>query len=97
VSGFIIIKQITDCCSFNRVPTGEGYSLYIRPTGVSTTVSIGVGAPTSAKLYVICSPVGPYYPGTRFLLSKFVRHLISDDLYSAIHRGFCARQVEGRQ
>lgn len=43
------------------VPEGEGYSLYIRPTMIGTDAGLGVGTPTKAKLFVICSPVGPYY------------------------------------
>lgn len=43
------------------VPKGEGYSLYLRPTLIGTTASLGVGAPDKALLYVIASPVGPYY------------------------------------
>lgn len=60
------------------IPRGDGFSLYIRPTGISTHVRhraidfpirltlkqpfLGVGASSAAKLYVITSPVGPYYP-----------------------------------
>ncbi|KAH9146161.1 hypothetical protein AeRB84_009972 [Aphanomyces euteiches] len=44
------------------IPKGEGYSLYIRPTGISTHPNIGVAASTKAKIFVILSPVGPYYP-----------------------------------
>lgn len=44
------------------IPEGDGYSLYIRPTGISTHPYIGVGASAFAKVYVILSPVGPYYP-----------------------------------
>lgn len=33
-----------------------------RPTGISTHPYIGVGASQYAKLFVILSPVGPYYP-----------------------------------
>ncbi|CCD27188.1 branched-chain-amino-acid transaminase BAT2 NDAI_0J02960 [Naumovozyma dairenensis CBS 421] len=43
------------------VPEGKGYSLYIRPTLIGTTASLGVSTPDRALLYVICSPVGPYY------------------------------------
>ncbi|CAI5758428.1 unnamed protein product [Candida verbasci] len=43
------------------VPTGKGYSLYIRPTLIGTSVGLGVSAPTKALLYVIASPVGPYF------------------------------------
>lgn len=46
------------------VPKGDGYSLYIRPTGISTHPYIGVGASLKAKIFIILSPVGPYYPGT---------------------------------
>ncbi|KAI6244459.1 Branched-chain-amino-acid aminotransferase, cytosolic [Erysiphe necator] len=38
------------------------YSLYIRPTIIGTQSTLGVGAPSSALLFVIASPVGPYYP-----------------------------------
>jgi len=44
------------------IPNKRGYSLYLRPTIISTTPFLGVAPPTDAKFYVICSPVGPYYP-----------------------------------
>ncbi|CAE7243073.1 bcaA [Symbiodinium sp. KB8] len=44
------------------IPRGEGYSLYIRPTGISTHPFLGVGASSQAKMFTILSPVGPYYP-----------------------------------
>lgn len=44
------------------IPSGHGFSLYIRPTLISTHPYIGVASPREAKLYVILSPVGPYYP-----------------------------------
>ena len=40
----------------------RGYSLYLRPTMIGTQRTLGVGPPGSALLYVIASPVGPYYP-----------------------------------
>lgn len=43
------------------IPEGEGYSLYIRPTVIATHKYLGLAAPESILLYVICSPVGPYY------------------------------------
>ncbi|CCE61693.1 hypothetical protein TPHA_0B00210 [Tetrapisispora phaffii CBS 4417] len=43
------------------VPQGQGYSLYIRPTLIGTTDTLGVGVPDKAMLFVINSPVGPYY------------------------------------
>mmetsp|Transcript_37170 Transcript_37170/g.61134 ORF Transcript_37170/g.61134 Transcript_37170/m.61134 type:complete len:405 (-) Transcript_37170:148-1362(-) len=44
------------------IPKKHGFSLYLRPTVISTHPFIGVAAAESVKLYVICSPVGPYYP-----------------------------------
>ncbi|CCI10857.1 unnamed protein product [Albugo candida] len=44
------------------IPKQDGYSLYIRPTGISTDAHIGVRKSRSAKIFIICSPVGPYYP-----------------------------------
>ncbi len=44
------------------IPNKRGYSLYIRPTIISTTPFLGVAPPTEAKFYIITSPVGPYYP-----------------------------------
>ena len=43
------------------VPQGDGYSLYLRPTAIGTHPFLGVDVSKSVKLYVICSPVGPYY------------------------------------
>jgi len=44
------------------IPKGMGYSLYIRPTAISTFPYVGVAASEQIKLYVITCPVGPYYP-----------------------------------
>lgn len=44
------------------IPNSRGYSLYLRPTLIGTQRTLGVGPPGSALLYVIASPVGPYYP-----------------------------------
>lgn len=44
------------------IPAQRGYSLYLRPTLIGTQRTLGVGPPGSALLYVIASPVGPYYP-----------------------------------
>lgn len=43
------------------IPGEPGYSLYIRPTLIGTQESLGVAPPNKALLFVICSPVGPYY------------------------------------
>jgi len=44
------------------IPNQKGYSLYVRPTMIATDAMIGVHAPDEVLLYVILSPVGPYYP-----------------------------------
>lgn len=43
------------------IPQGNGYSLYLRPTMIGTTPSLGVATPDRALIFVIASPVGPYY------------------------------------
>ncbi|KAI9445422.1 aminotransferase [Lactarius indigo] len=43
------------------VPKEKGYSLYVRPVMIGTQNTIGLSPPESALLFVICSPVGPYY------------------------------------
>lgn len=43
------------------IPDLDGYSLYIRPTAIGTSPYLGVHASEHVKLFVICSPVGPYY------------------------------------
>jgi len=44
------------------VPNKFGYSLYIRPTAIAMSDTLGVRAPNKSKIFVVCSPVGPYYP-----------------------------------
>ncbi|XP_074259025.1 branched-chain-amino-acid aminotransferase, cytosolic isoform X6 [Saimiri boliviensis] len=43
------------------VPYSTSASLYIRPTFIGTEPSLGVKKPTKALLFVILSPVGPYF------------------------------------
>jgi len=44
------------------IPAKFGYSLYIRPTHVGTGSTLGVGPSNGSLMFVILSPVGPYYP-----------------------------------
>jgi branched-chain amino acid aminotransferase len=55
-----MIKQLVKVDE-SWIPTQKGYSMYIRPTFIATTPTLGVSRPSSALLYVIMSPVGPYY------------------------------------
>lgn len=43
------------------VPEGFGYSLYLRPTHIGMQKTLGVGPVSSSMVFVIASPVGPYY------------------------------------
>eukprot|EP01013_Petalomonas_cantuscygni_P039039 TRINITY_DN70334_c0_g1_i1.p1 TRINITY_DN70334_c0_g1~~TRINITY_DN70334_c0_g1_i1.p1 ORF type:complete len:400 (+),score=98.18 TRINITY_DN70334_c0_g1_i1:97-1296(+) len=43
------------------VPPDRGFSLYIRPTMISSDRFLGVAAPKRAMFYAICSPTGPYW------------------------------------
>ena len=44
------------------IPAARGYSLYLRPTMIGTQRTLGIGPPGSALLFMIASPVGPYFP-----------------------------------
>nr|OQO22153.1 hypothetical protein B0A51_10954 [Rachicladosporium sp. CCFEE 5018] len=59
-----VIELIKNFCRLEErfIPSQRGYSLYIRPNMIGTQKTLGVGPPGSALLYVIASPVGPYYP-----------------------------------
>lgn len=58
-----LIKLIGELLKVDEsfIPADKGYSLYIRPTLIGTDAALGVGTPSKAMLFVICSPVGPYY------------------------------------
>jgi len=64
VDGPEFLKCIEELLRVDKswIPRGFGYSLYIRPTLIATWPYLGVQPALSAQLYVICSPVGPYYP-----------------------------------
>ncbi|CAE6469562.1 unnamed protein product [Rhizoctonia solani] len=55
-----VIKTLVKLDS-HWIPQEPGHSLYIRPTMIGTQRALGVAPPTEALLFVICSPVGPYY------------------------------------
>ncbi|KAF5314092.1 hypothetical protein D9611_006913 [Ephemerocybe angulata] len=56
-----IIKQLIRIDK-DWIPKEPGHSLYVRPTLIGTQKAVGVGPPSDALLFVILSPVGPYYP-----------------------------------
>ncbi|CEP07150.1 hypothetical protein [Parasitella parasitica] len=58
-----LIKVITEFLRIEDrwIPSKRGYSLYLRPTIIGTQSALGVRAPDRALLFVIASPVGPYF------------------------------------
>lgn len=55
-----LIKKLVALDS-NWVPSAPGHSMYIRPTLIGTQAALGVNQTSDALLFVITSPVGPYY------------------------------------
>ncbi|XP_021114749.1 branched-chain-amino-acid aminotransferase, cytosolic isoform X4 [Heterocephalus glaber] len=61
------------------VPYSTAASLYIRPTLIGTEHSLGIKKPSKALLFVILSPVGPYFssgsfkPVTLWATTQYVR------------------------
>lgn len=59
------------------VPDQRGYSLYLRPTMISTSAALGIAPPKSAMIFVIASPVGPYYPtGFKAISLQATSHVV---------------------
>uniref|UniRef100_A0A3Q0RUY2 Branched-chain-amino-acid aminotransferase, mitochondrial n=1 Tax=Amphilophus citrinellus TaxID=61819 RepID=A0A3Q0RUY2_AMPCI len=54
------IKKLVDIDQ-EWVPYSQEASLYIRPTYIGTEPSLGVSRPGKAMIFVIISPVGPYF------------------------------------
>ncbi|KAI0249569.1 branched-chain amino acid aminotransferase II [Lactifluus subvellereus] len=63
-NGGALLDLIKELIRLDRhwIPQEKGHSLYIRPVMIGTQNTIGISPPDSALLFVICSPVGPYYP-----------------------------------
>ncbi|KAL0950902.1 hypothetical protein HGRIS_007661 [Hohenbuehelia grisea] len=69
-----LIKQLVRI-DRHWVPKEPGHSLYIRPTLIANQRAIGVTPPNEALLFVILSPVGPYFPKpvTLYATTEFIR------------------------
>ncbi|KAF7306703.1 Branched-chain-amino-acid aminotransferase [Mycena indigotica] len=79
-NGDALLDLIKRLISLDRhwIPKEPGHSLYVRPTLIGTQKAIGVGPPNEALLFVILSPVGPYYasgfkPVALYGTTEFVR------------------------
>jgi len=55
------LKQLLKVDS-SWIPNKEGFSIYIRPTAISMTDVLGIRAPSKSLIFIVLSPVGPYYP-----------------------------------
>lgn len=68
-----LIKCIERFVAIERdwLPYERGYALYIRPTYISMTNQLGVLPPREAKIFIILSPVGPYFT-TGFTAIKII-------------------------
>lgn len=62
--GEALLETIKELIRIDKswIPKEPGHSLYVRPTMIGTQRAVGVGPPNEALLFVILSPVGPYYP-----------------------------------
>lgn len=60
---FVEVLKIWLRANRHWIPTEANHSLYIRPNGIGNNHNLRVGPADSVKLYIIGSPVGPYYPG----------------------------------
>ncbi|EIW64857.1 branched-chain amino acid aminotransferase II [Trametes versicolor FP-101664 SS1] len=63
-NGEAMVELLKQLVSLEKgwIPDQPGYSLYLRPTMIGTQPALGIAPPKQALLFVICSPVGPYYP-----------------------------------
>ncbi|KAG1739152.1 aminotransferase [Suillus paluster] len=63
-NGNALIECIKELITLDRkwIPQEPGHSLYIRPTLIATNSALVIAPPKEALLFVITSPVGPYYP-----------------------------------
>ena len=65
------------------IPTKPGHSLYIRPVVFATDPFLGVRPGNTYKLFIMLSPVGPYYPEG----FKPVPILVTDKYVRAVRKG----------
>lgn len=88
-----LIKVISKYLSIEDrwISSKRGYSLYLRPTIIGTQNALGVRVPDKALLFVIASPVGPYF-STGF---KAVSLLASTDYVRAWPNGTGDSKVGG--
>lgn len=88
------IKQLV-ATDKDWIPEAEDTSLYIRPFIIATDPYLGVRPSQTFKLYIILSPVGPYYKGginpTKILVEdKYVRAMVGGTGYAKVGGNYAA-------
>ncbi|MBW6462942.1 MAG: branched-chain amino acid aminotransferase [Bacillota bacterium] len=88
------IKQLV-AIDIDWIPEAEDTSLYIRPFIIATDPYLGVRPSQTFKLYIILSPVGPYYKGglnpTKILVEdKYVRAMAGGTGYAKVGGNYAA-------
>ncbi|KAG2036174.1 aminotransferase [Suillus americanus] len=79
IDGDVVLELVKCLVNIDRrwIPKESGYSLYLRPTVISTRPDLGVRASDYAMLYILASPSGPYFEVLRpiplLAVSKNVR------------------------
>lgn len=75
-----LVECIRSLINIDRdwVPKNKNGSLYIRPTHIATNTNLGVSFPNQTKIFVMLSPVGPYFksgfqPVDLLVDSKYIR------------------------
>ncbi len=73
------------------IPQKKGYSLYIRPTMIANTCSLGVHPADRYIFYIITGPAGAYYPQG----FKPIKIFVSDQYVRAVKGGVGSAKASG--
>ncbi|SDP59519.1 branched-chain amino acid aminotransferase [Desulforhopalus singaporensis] len=88
-----VVKALKALVYLDRewIPSGDGASLYIRPTMIAAEPALGVSPSSKYYFYIILSPVGSYY-GQGFTPTRIY---VSDEYVRAVKGGVGAAKVSG--
>lgn len=89
----LFLRAIKELVLLERewIPRSEGTSLYIRPVMIATEPALAVKPSKHYLFYIICSPVGVYYPEG----FNPTRIYVSDDYVRAARGGVGAAKTSG--
>lgn len=85
IDGEFLLEALKELVKIDQdfIPVKEGHSLYIRPVMFSTDPFLGVRPSDKYKLFILLSPVGPYYPEG----FKPVKIMATRDYVRAVRKG----------